>query len=152
MNNLVIIYTIILVVVSNPKCGLAIMIKKCCATNQVLDPVNIQCVPKSAKLTQLTSFMPSYMLNLTSNDANLGQSLITMSSIIKESDSAKNVHTGQMVSCNRQTGKAGQQKRMVLDMTKPLEYLITTNGELVSLAGQFDVSEPLGDFCIGMYH
>ena len=36
----------------------------------------------------------------------------------------------------------------LLDLTKPLEYLISTDGKLVSLAGKFSPLLDLGDFCI----
>ena len=36
----------------------------------------------------------------------------------------------------------------LLDLTKPLEYLISTEGSLVSMAGIFAPSQNLGDFCI----
>ena len=36
----------------------------------------------------------------------------------------------------------------LLDLTKPLEYLISTDGSLISMAGVFAPSQKLGEFCI----
>ena len=53
----------------------------------------------------------------------------------------KDIQTGQMVNCQTATME-------LIDLTKPLEYLISTQGKLVSAAGKYTPELDLGDFCI----
>ena len=51
----------------------------------------------------------------------------------------KDIQSGQMVTCPNME---------LIDLTKPLEYLISTQGKLVSAAGKYTPDLDLGDFCI----
>ena len=110
--------------------------KKCCGKDQILDAVSLACVDANSGSQELkrTSFAPSYMLNMTLDAQNIGQALLSVSM------KPKQFSHGEMVECR------GEYK--LLDLTKPLEYLISTDGELVSLAGQYELSQRLGDFCL----
>ena len=77
----------------------------------------------------MAHFLPSYMLDDNSN-------LITMHLKVQ-----KDIQTGQMVNCQTTTME-------LIDLTKPLEYLISTQGKLVSAAGKYTPELDLGDFCI----
>ncbi len=112
------------------------LVKKCCGKDEVLDAGSLACLPSEGEETLQTRLKPSYMLNLTSSTENVGQAL--MSANLK----SKQMLYNQMVVCHG--------KHKLLDLTKPLEYLISTSGELVSLAGQYEIGQPLGDFCIDL--
>eukprot|EP00093_Oithona_nana_P003234 03234.XXX_22532_21234_1 [CDS] Oithona nana genome sequencing. len=104
-------------------------VKKCCLDGQLLDAETLLCVPNTLPPERMTHFLPSYMINMTSED------LMTMQSKVH-----KNIQSGHMPQCQR--------SYELLDLTKPLEYLISTDGKLVSLAGKFSPLLDLGDFCI----
>lgn len=106
-----------------------ILVKKCCDLHQILDAESLKCVPEDLVTPErMTSFLPSYMLNNESN-------LVTM-----QLDLETEIQYGQMVTCPN--------KYELLDLTKPLEYLISSSGRFVSLAGKYTPDFELGPFCI----
>lgn len=108
-----------------------IQVKKCCDLNQLLDAQTFKCVPKNlVPPERLTHFLPSYMLN---NGSDL------MSSHL---DINQDIQTGKMVNC------PDEKIRELIDLTKPLEYLINSHGKLISVAGKFRPDYDLGEYCI----
>ena len=104
--------------------------KKCCGPDELLDAETLKCLPKTrVPPERMAHFLPSYMLDDNSN-------LITMHLKVQ-----KDIQTGQMVNCQTATME-------LIDLTKPLEYLISTQGKLVSAAGKYTPELDLGDFCI----
>lgn len=110
-----------------------LQVNKCCLESQLLDASTLQCVTEKLPPQRMTNFLPSYMLNLTSKQTDLAQGLITTKL------QPEQIKSGHMIQC-----KAYQ----LLDLTKPLEYLISTDGSLISMAGVFAPSQKLGEFCI----
>ena len=107
-----------------------IIVKKCCGPDELLDAETLKCLPKTrVPPERMAHFLPSYMLDDNSN-------LITMHLKVQ-----KDIQTGQMVNCQTATME-------LIDLTKPLEYLISTQGKLVSAAGKYTPELDLGDFCI----
>ena len=65
-------------------------VKKCCLDGQLLDAETLLCVPNTLPPERMTHFLPSYMINMTSED------LMTMQSKVH-----KNIQSGHMPQCQR---------------------------------------------------
>ena len=65
-------------------------VKKCCLDGQLLDAETLLCVPNTLPPERMTHFLPSYMINMTSED------LMTMQSKVH-----KNIQSGHMPQCQK---------------------------------------------------
>ena len=91
-----------------PSQSQALEVKKCCGVDELLDAETLHCVPQSViSAERRTHFLPSYFMNNAKTLAPLG--------------GEAQIQNGRMISCLNYE---------ILDLTRPLEYLLNYGGKL----------------------
>ena len=110
-------------------------VKKCCKRNEILDSQSLTCFGRDVTRIDI-SVLPPKMINESATTPNNRMTRTTL----RETD----LVIGS-IQCSGQIQK-------VLDLPDENSgyFISTTSGHLVSLAGEFDLSFQIGDFCIDL--